>query len=208
MKKNKDEIINKLRNELIESDSYIDELNAKLKAVNPEIFKKQIEDITSKNTELEECINSSRDKILSLENRITELITKDEISLSMISSLKEEISRLIKNIESKNSDIFVLQADVFNEQRLRADSEKKVKNLEIEVCHLNERINTVSRTKNEKFSNEIQVSKYKDEIEFLNNKNIYLSDELDKLMKKNIELVTLMNTLKNSKRQKKACILL
>jgi len=204
MKKDKDEVIKRLREELHENDAYIDELQLKVKSLDPDNYKKQIQDLEKRNNLLEETLEETEKKffeeIAELNETIATLESKDEKQSLYITKIKKDLESLQKTIESKNDDIFVLQTDVFNEQRLRKDVESRVANLEEEICKLNEK-----QVKQQKgILDEIKICKQQEEIDSLIDKNIYLSHELDKITRRNVELITMLNTIKNSttKRQK------
>ena len=199
---------------MIETDSHIEKLNLKIKELNPDDFNKRIKELVLENIKLKEILNETETKFIKdvqdLENEIMVLKNEESAKVILHKKLQTDIEKLRKTIESQNGDIFVLQTDVYNEQRLKTEKDNQIKNLENDVVKLSDRINNInSRKESIDFAGEIVISKQREEIDLLEKKNIYLAEEIDKLTRKNVELITFINTVKNSKAKRtKFCTLI
>ena len=225
---NKDkELIQKLKNELYENDSYIGDLNSKL---NSE--KEKSENLSAKINFVLQKNNSLNESISQLENLFSTEIKKHELEVNILrksldnnSNLSKESDYILNDITIKNEnckkEINILKIetinflhDIENKNSIISDLESTNIKLYENIKELTNKINEIDKCCNEKNNNiedNLLYIKQKDDLEKIKKSNLYLTEQIeifrkrnkyldDEISKMNHEIFdyqTIMNTMRN-----------
>ena len=222
----KETLVKKLKNELHESDSYISELQLKIKneAEKSEELRKELNTLSKKNIVLSEYVSEIEQKlsddITNYKNEISELNNKIESKSNLNKENEEKMNKISKEHEKCKTELNLINIKIINYEKEIENKNSVIYELEKTNIRLSENISEFSELQNKyiidnsgNIENEIKIAKKDEHIEYLNKENIFLITEIDKLKKrnsyielelsklnhKNFELQTCINTLKNSK---------
>jgi chromosome segregation ATPase len=229
MDKNESSLVQKLKNELYESDSYIEKLNLQIQneTLNSDKLRKELNILMEKNNSLAEYISESQTKfseeIIKYKNEISNLNKKIEFKLHISNENDEKMKKVLEGYENCKTELNLMNINMINYQQeiqhknsIIHELEKTNVILSENINHLSEEIKNINsndKNVNNNFSNEIQIAEKTEELENVTNKNIFLIEEIDQLKKRNsyldfeisrvnhinFELQTCINTIKNSK---------
>ncbi len=211
----KNQVIQKLKNELYESDSYIENLNMKIKNETENLDKLRKEfDI------LLEKYNSLSNYNLESEQKFSEDVIKYQTEISELNKqlelkniIEKKSNKILDMYEKCKTEINLMNINVINFQKEIEHKNIVINELERANIKLYENINLLSEMnlksdenslegeiKIEEFENMFNENKLlKEEIEQLKKRNNYLDSEMSKLNHANFKLQTCINTIKNSK---------
>jgi chromosome segregation ATPase len=217
----------KLKNELYESDSYIETLTLQIQneKSNSDKLSKELNILLEKNNSLSQYISESQTKfseeIIKYKNEILNLNKKIEFKLHISNENDEKMKKNLEGYENCKTELNLMninminyQQEIQNKNSIIHELEKTNVILSQNINHLSEKINRNSNEKNDdSFSNEILIAEKTEELENITKKNIFLIEEIDQLKKRNsyldfeisrvnhinFELQTCINTVKNSK---------
>ena len=231
---NKDkELIQKLKTELYENDSYIEKLNSDLKSEKEksENLNAKINFFLQKNNSLSENISEVENLFISetkkYESEVKTLKQSLDNNLKTLKELEEKCCEITNDNENYKNKINILNIDVINYLHKIENKNSIIGNLELSNIKLNKNIKELSdkikdisisddnNTKN--IENNLLFVKQKDEldnvkksnlyvteqIEIIRRRNKYLDDEISKMNHEIFDYQTIINTMKNSHCKKK-----
>jgi len=215
-------LVKKLKNELYESDSYIETLTLQIQneKANSDKLSKELNILLEKNNSLSEYISETQTKFSEEIIKYKNEIKKIEFKLHIYNENDEKMKKITEGYENCKTELNLMNINMINYQKDIQHKNSMIYELEKNNIILSENISQLSeinRNSNDRnddsFSKEILVAKKTEELENITKENIFLIEELDKLKKrnsyldfeisrvnhKNFELQTCINTIKNSK---------